>query len=77
MNFWKHWLCALAWRILWRWWPDRVLYGKVDVTGPPTHQGWIILEVGTPSHPDSFLIAKADYVWEKLDHAGKVVKHRG
>lgn len=71
-------LCVLAWRILWRWWPDRVYMAATEEFNPrDPRKTWIITEAGTPSHPDMHVINNAFLVWEKIDHPGRLVKQRG
>lgn len=65
----KLYLCKIAWRVLWKWWPDRVYIAAV-----PGEIFTTVLEAGTPNSPHYDTIQRATYVWEKLDHGGKLVK---
>lgn len=81
MNRIQRYLCSIAWRILWRWWPDRVYYAAVKGSQPGNSKlrsgSTLIVEAGTPSHPNTHLIETAFLVWEKIDHPGRMVKQRG
>lgn len=77
MNWIQHYLCSLAWRILWRWWPDRVYLAALKADRDDLDHPWVVMEAGTPSHPHVEIVNNAFLVFEKIDHAGKVVKNRG
>lgn len=58
------WLCSVAWRVLWRWWPDRhYVWGAGD--------GWLRETVRLEDA--RWAAAHGRRVRERLDHAGRPV----
>lgn len=77
MNRVQQYLCSIAWRILWRWWPDRVYFAVVDdLSTKWVNLQWGVVEAGVPTHPNKPLLEGSYLAFEKLDHPGKMVKCR-
>jgi hypothetical protein len=68
----REWVCGLAWRVLWRWWPDRhflaPVRGIANALGPDLY-----MQETARRETAAEWAAQGRRVRERLDHAGRRV----
>lgn len=63
----REWVCGLAWRVLWRWWPDRHF---LTIVGDGLYGNLVLRETVRRSTAERWVLDGMS-VREGLDHMGR------